>query len=235
METTITTELNHTYLIIEDKNLNDNEDYRTKMLTFNIFKSLCPLEVRTINSEKKLYLDVSGKESLFQRMNLRIADKYEIKMLFESIYEMEKEMQRFLIEESDIVFSPEMIFRNPTNGHYQFVCLPKTEASLENAGIKELTRFLLAHLQNSDELLTNTMYAISDMYETTSPSFKLVYEYFVFETTEKALEETKEIEEPVESYEPRCRYIPSFKEICAALAFLAGLSILTFDFYRSLL
>ena len=78
METNIISELNNTYLQVE--NIADivAEDYRYKMLMENSIKGIMPFEVRTINGEKSLFIDISGRENMNSRYAQRSIDRVEL-------------------------------------------------------------------------------------------------------------------------------------------------------------
>ncbi len=226
-------ELNHTYMVVSGEEIEKCEDFRYKMLSANVIKGLLPLEFRRINNEKRIYIDVTGKESLLNLMNVRRAGTEDIKELFDSIYLISGEMQRFLIGETDVIMRPEMIFKNLTTGDYEFICIPliEEENSL-NEGMKALMHFLLMHINENDESLVNTMYQINDMYETGKPKFSLVYEFFVEETR---VEEEEE-EAPVEKeYEEKkfSLYIPGLKEILALALCISGIVLVGVNLYLS--
>ncbi len=226
-------ELNHTYMVVSGEEIEKCEDFRYKMLSANVIKGLLPLEFRRINNEKRIYIDVTGKESLLNLMNVRRAGTEDIKELFDSIYLISGEMQRFLIGETDVIMRPEMIFKNLTTGDYEFICIPliEEENSL-NEGMKALMHFLLMHINENDESLVNTMYQINDMYETGKPKFSLVYEFFVEETR---VEEEEE-EAPVEKeYEEKkfSSYIPGLKEILALALCISGIVLVGVNLYLS--
>ena len=106
-------EINNTYMVIDGSEIETKEDYRHKMLQKNHIKNVIVPETRIINNESKIYIDISGKESLLNRLGTRPADRQEVRALFESIYCVIENASKYLISESDIVFRPEMIFKNP--------------------------------------------------------------------------------------------------------------------------
>lgn len=235
MKTRMIYELNNTYMVLMPDFLVKEEDYRYRMLAANEIKNILPLEIRTINSERNIFINVSGKESLLSKMNSRFWGRDEVRKLFESILMTTKDLSRYLIGEKDIVLRPELIFYNSSTDEYEFVCVPKDSSKKESeCEMLELFQFILSRLQKEDEIFVNTMYTICDMYAgENKPGFELVFEYFSEETRQNVQEEVAdEVIDETENVIPR--YIPSLKEICAYTMCAAGFILIFFNIYLSM-
>lgn len=229
-------EMSNTYVVLDTENYIKPEDYRYKMLTFNEIRNILPLEFRTINNEKKLFINISGKESLLSRMNSKVFERKDVEKLFESIILTTRDLSRYLIEEKELVFRPELIFYNSSFGEYEFVCIPR-DVTFENedVGMKELLQFILPRLQTEDEEFVNTMYTICDMYSgNVRPCFEQVFNFFLEETVQENTEEIAEVEDFEESGSSYPRYIPSLKEIGAYAMCVAGFLLIFFNIYLSM-
>ena len=230
-------EMNKTYMVVSGDEIYKTEDFRYKMLSSNDIKGILPLQVRSINNEKRLYIDVTGKESILNYFNCHMATREEIKKLFEAIYVISDGIARFLIRETDVILRPEMIFRNLATGEYEFVCIPlkEDESGNKNEGMKALLQFLMMHLDNTNASLVNAIYTISDMYEKGNPKFSLCYEYFTEETHEEPKEEVTNEEEVItEITTPRKKvYVPSKKEIMAATFVVVGILLIGYYIFLS--
>lgn len=223
------------HIIIRGYTPSEKSGYKIKMLSENEIKGILPAETRQINGEKQIYIDITGRESLSRYLGSRLADACEIEKLFEAIYHISLEAERFLIEEEDLRLNPDMIFKNHVTGDFEFICLPADkESNLENSGMKHLIRCLLMHLDNSNERLVKVMYSISQMYECSSPKCRVAYEYFCEEAYEKETVTEQEEELQEDNTEPDI-YIPSFKELLAGFMCLAGAILLGINLYIRLL
>jgi len=232
-------EINHTYMELSESGISDNEDYRHKMLEKNSIRNVLTPESRMIDNEKKLYLDVSGKESLFSRFSSRLADRQEVKALMESIYLIVENTSKYLIGEKDIVFRPELIFRNPVTKEYEFLIMPFAAGSTEDVGMQELLQFIMAHLDNSDEKLVNAVYGMHEMYQSGLTSFGVAFEFFMNEIREAIITE-EPVKEAEDGYMETIlldvpRYVPGLREIASLAMCLAGISILGVNLYMSML
>jgi len=229
-------EMNHTYIVVSGEEIEQTENYRYRMLSANNIPCILPLEIRIINNEKRIFVEITGKESILNLYSTRSADRSDIKKLFEAIFEISNLMAKYLIEETDIIVSPEMIYKNLLTGEYEFICIPLIgESSKENGGMKSLLHFLILHLDNNDEQLVTALYTINEMYETGKAKFSLAYEYFIEETMEEDIVEEPETYEEIVEKEKRNIYIPTLKEIFATSMCILGILLIGYSFYSSLL
>lgn len=236
MKIRVSYEMSNTYIVLDTENYIKPDDYRYKMLEFNEIRNVLPLEFRSINNEKGLFINISGKESLLSKMNSKFFEKKDVEKLFESILLTSRDLSRYLIEEKELVLRPELIFYNSTSDEYEFICIPR-EASAENedAEMKELLQFILSRLQTEDEVFVNAMYTICDMYSgSIRPGFEQVFNYFLEETLQVSSQEIPEEEEIEEMGSSYPRYIPSFKEIGAYAMCAAGFLLIFFNIYLSM-
>lgn len=237
MTTQMIYELTKTYMIVSGEEIDRTENFRYKMLAANNIKGILPLEIRMINNEKKIYIDVTGKECLLNFLNCRMANREEIRKLFEAIFLISEEVSKFLIGETDVIMRPEMIFKNLITGDYEFICIPLVEEGLHiNEGMKSLIHFLMSHIDNKDEKLVESIYTISDLYESSKPKFTMIYDYFTENTREIDMveeeQENKENEEIVKIH--HSVYMPSLKEIAALVMCVVGLVLLGYNLYLSM-
>lgn len=230
-------ELNHTYMSVSGEEIENFEDYRFRMLEMNEIKELLPLEIRSINNEKRIYVEVTGKENALNYFNCKLANREEVKKLFDAIYMISEYMGRFLIYESDIILRPEMIYRDIETGNYEFVCIPLKEDEHENEGMKALVQFLMMHLDNSDDKLVMGVYSVNDMYLASTPKFETAYDVFTRMTKDEIVIEPEPEEEIVceEIIERKKRfglYFPTLKELGAFALCLLGIVLLGYNLYR---
>lgn len=236
MQSELKYELNNTYIVISGEEASDPCDFRYKMLEANHIRNILPMEIRTINNERKIYVDVTGKESVFHYFGTRVANRNEIRKLFEAVFVELNDVERYLINESDIVLRPEMIFRNLHTGEYEFLCIPTEEKQGKNEGMISLMRFLLTKLDGDDEKLVDAMYGIHDMFSQGNPKFEMAYDYFAEELHEEEMPEQKiSEEEPEDNDDTRAFYIPSVKEIGVLLLCVSGFVVMGYGLYLSML
>lgn len=230
-------ELNKTYLEIFQNEEADVEGFRYKMLSSNDFNGIIMPKFRYVNGERRIYIDISGKETLRDKYSGRTLGKEDICSLFEAVYQVSEELSRHLIRETDLWLNPEDIYFNPMSGKYEFICVPDDEdAGAINEGMRSLLQFIAMNMDTKDEKMVTSVYTICDMYSMTNPNFALSYEYF--------LEQNRCNEIIVEEAEPQIqeelkkggtRYVPTFKEASAAIMCVTGILLIGANIYLSLI
>lgn len=237
MKSKIEYEMNKAFLKVMGEELESKEDYRTKMLENNEILGLIMPVNRTIDGEKISYYDVTDKESLFNYMIKRIADKEEIENLFRSIYRISKNLKEILIDEDNLLLDPELIFRNMRTGEYEFICVPKREG-YEKEDTKKLLQFIMTRIDNTDEVLVETVFDLYNKSETSILKISVIYEQFslAFKSDEIVCEE-EEFEQIEEEKAKKRRkiYIPSWEEIGAYGLCILGIILIGVNLYRSFL
>ncbi|MCR4960134.1 MAG: DUF6382 domain-containing protein [Lachnospiraceae bacterium] len=227
----IINELNRTYMTLPADTAG-YDDYRYRMLTDNAIEGILPVEIRTINGERRFYYDISEKENLIRTVSVKDIDFEELEKLTRSMMMVSSKLREYLLEESCIVFEPDLIFRDTKSGRYEFICVPGKDEEEKREDIKRLLQTVISHVAPSDERAVEAAYEIYEMAEAGPVLSRSLYE----RVAEKMKREATYIYEPVEEeddlpeeeYEdierPVYRYRPSFREwlgiACAAMGFI---------------
>lgn len=227
--------MNKAHLFVSGDEFESENDYRARMLENNEIKNLIKQESKVIDGAHEFYYDVTDRESLFNYMIKRIADREDLRTLFRSIWRLSESLKELLIDEENIALDPELIFRNMRTGEYEFICIPRKNG--ENEDIKKLLQFIMTRIDNSDEQLVDTIFDIYNRVETSVVKYSIIYE-----TIQKALQteeiislEAEVIEEEASTEEKRRFYIPSPIEVCAYMLCLLGIAIIGVNLYRTFL
>lgn len=248
-------ELNHNYLIISGDFAEKSDDFRYRMLLSNCIDGIIPMQIRVINGKRELYFDVTDKESLSDYYEIKQAEREDVQDLFRQILKVSTGIERFLIDEGNLIMRPEMIYRNLKDGSYEFICVPKDREEGENEPARDLLRFLMGKINTSDEVLTECVFGMYDMTSFGNVNFSTLYETLTGElrgvqisdvNAEKTVVRDPVVEtvnEPLkemhgDSVEPRSKfpvYIPSFKECGAVFMCLLGLFLIGTNIYMSIL
>ncbi len=239
-------ELNHNYLIISGDFAEKSDDFRYRMLLSNCIDGIIPMQIRVINGKRELYFDVTDKESLSDYYEIKQAEREDVQDLFRQILKVSTGIERFLIDEGNLIMRPEMIYRNLKDGSYEFICVPKDREEGENEPARDLLRFLMGKINTSDEVLTECVFGMYDMTSFGNVNFSTLYETLTGElrgvqisdvNAEKSVLQEPECDPVTESFKestgevPELRrkhpvYIPSLKEFGAAFMCLLGLFLI---------
>lgn len=251
VQTKMVYELNHTYLVFPCPDQEEGSDYRIKVLENNRINGTVPGKNRTINGEKYVYFDITGKESLLDCYNSGKVSGEDLLKLFGSIYRISEELSRYLMEEDNVILSPEYVFKNLSTDTFEFICFPvaaKKMKEYKHENITNLLQFMMMHLDENDEKLLTAVYGIYDMVEKSNTGYKTIYESLISclsketeETEEAAALKEPETEEPFEMEEKAKNkffddvYIPSFIELGAVMMCLTGLAMVGYRIYLTFL
>ncbi len=228
-------ELNHDYLILSEDFIKKTEDFRFRMLLSNCIDGVIPLQTRTLNGKKEVFFDVTEKEPISESFSGRKIGRAEIKELFGEILKVSVGIERFLIDEGNLIMRPEMIYRNLKDGCFEFVCVPdfSEDGSGKNESLVELMRFITERIDTGDEVLTECVYGLFDMVVLNNVSAATIYEVLTSELREiKIVEESNDLlaekeEKVMEKKEKKTRrYVPTWKELGAVAMCLTGLALL---------
>ncbi|MBP5152899.1 MAG: hypothetical protein ILP13_08315, partial [Lachnospiraceae bacterium] len=214
-------ELNHTYLIITGSSIEKTDDFRYRMLLSNCMEGVIPMQIRVINGEREIYFDITEREPAAEFYKSRQAGRDDIKSLLEAVFRVSSNIEKFLIDEGNLIMRPELIYRNVKTGGFEFICFPGNDLKdgEKEEPAKELMRFLTGCVDTSDELLTECIYGLYDLAAFKNVKFATLYENSMGEMKETKLSEEPPEEERPENWESvlppekaRKIYIPSLKE-----------------------
>ncbi|MCR5310276.1 MAG: DUF6382 domain-containing protein [Lachnospiraceae bacterium] len=237
-------ELNHTYLIITGDCIEKTDDFRYRMLLSNCMEGVIPMQIRVINGEREVYFDITEREPVAEYYKGRPAGRDDIRLLLEAVFRVSSNIEKFLIDEGNLIMRPELIYRNVKSGGFEFICFPdnEREGGIKEEPAKELMRFLTGCVDTGDELLTECIYGLYDMAAFKNVNFATLYETYMGEMKETKLTKESPEEEQQENWESvlppekgRKIYIPSLKEWGAALLGVTGMALIGLNLYSSFL
>ncbi|MBR1851823.1 MAG: FHA domain-containing protein [Lachnospiraceae bacterium] len=156
----------------------DDRRYQYCILTRGGIKGLLPCSLRYINGETYLYYDITSKQNMAQLCSRQLLDRKWVQSFFRSLRLAQQELDRFLLEDKNILVYPEHIFQDVGNKNFYFLYLPYSE---EENGMRQFVEFLLEHMDYEDERLVECVYS---MYEQMEKSGEAYLQKKVFEDVE---------------------------------------------------
>lgn len=154
-------EKNYMVLRCEDKNYTQSYAYR--ILSLGKVKGILKSTVQYINDEIYLYVDISSRKTMEQIYQNRKMSYEEIRNLFLQMDSITRELSQYFIEETGLLFSPQYLFYDFSKGSYSGLYFPAYK--YERGTYEELMEFLLDHMDESDEQLTENIYEIYETVE----------------------------------------------------------------------
>lgn len=149
----------HNYLIIKCKEEKGIGSYQRKMITSNTIKGLLICQERHINGDTLLYYEITSKQSLesiyaSKSVNLEVLQDFFLQLKL--VYDI---LQKYLLNESSLVLSPEYIYRDMESGDFFFLYYPEEE----NNTFIHLMDFFAEKVSEEDTEAVETVYKIADL------------------------------------------------------------------------
>ncbi|MBO5144726.1 MAG: FHA domain-containing protein [Lachnospiraceae bacterium] len=147
--------MNHNYLILSTcdyfgKKDAGCRDYRTKMLLENQIPGLLPVTHRQINGESRYYYEINSLQSLDRLYDKNGLGYDALRRLLFGCVSLFDRLEEYLLDGSQIIIKPELIYMNVDKMEPYFVCYPEYEGDVR-LGFMEFIDMLLTRLDHTDE------------------------------------------------------------------------------------
>jgi len=191
-EVIVRSEFDHSYLLIENYNLESG--YKWKMLTQNKIPGLLECKVRYIEDKSYYSYEITSKKSLEQEY----ADK---KMHFDDLvdlfYGIHRNMCRsneYLLENKDFWLYPQYIFKDLETEELFCLCYPQKEQKngTKQEQYRALADFILDKIDHKDEHAVNIAYHFYKLSKEEFFSFETFVNFLEKETLMVKAEERRE-------------------------------------------
>ncbi|GMQ63015.1 DUF6382 domain-containing protein [Vallitalea maricola] len=115
MNTNITYERDaiNSYLVIKADDDIHVEDYEVEMLERNSIDSFLDLNIRTLNTEKKLYYNITSKQKLTEVLERKKLTSSDLNNFFANLIGIIKDCEKYYLNSNKILLQPDMIYINP--------------------------------------------------------------------------------------------------------------------------
>ena len=157
LETEFIKSLQSNYARIHLAEKPDDRRYQYCILTRGGIKGLLGCSLRYINGQAYLYYDITSKQNTAQLYEKQLIDRRWVLSFFRSLQQVRQELRRFLLDEKNILVSPEYVFQDVSNRNHYFLYLPY---STEENGMFSFVDFVIEHMDYEDEQLVECMYGI---------------------------------------------------------------------------
>lgn len=147
--------MNHNYMVLSKCDFfgKDNDkcsDFRTKMLLENRIPGLLPVTHRLVNGESRYYYEINSLQSL-DRLYDKNGMRYdELKSLLSGCVSLFDRLEEYLLDGTQIIMKPELIYVNVEKMEPHFVCYPDYEGDVRLA-FTEFIDELLTKIDHTDE------------------------------------------------------------------------------------
>lgn len=170
---------NYERIMLED--CVDDKRYQYCILCRGGIKYLLPCSLRYINGETFLYYDISSTQNIKQLFSEKHIQREWMKQFFWSMQRMRIELNRFLLDEKNIIWSPEHIFQDLEKNDFLYLYMPYYGQEGHNEeGFEKLLDFWVEKIDYEDEALVEFIYHAYEKYHNAGPEYlvKQIFEDF---------------------------------------------------------
>ena len=202
--------------------------YQYCILSRGGIRYLLPCSLRYIDGNAYLYYDISSTQNMTQLFAEKSIKRDWVKDFLWGIKQLRQELDRFLLEEKNIIWMPEQIFQDLEKNDFSFLYIPYYEGE---DGLESLMDYLVEHVDYTDDALVEFIYTAYEQVRSLGVEYfhKQIHEDFLrLETSEeepkpesaipmpKAVEQSSvlnlEEELPLEEKEPEKKGVKFFWE-----------------------
>lgn len=148
MEVEFKREMNRNYMVLKPEPTGRGK-HTIRMLTENQVPGLLPFHEKKINGDCRYYYDITSRQPLERILEYRKLSGVEIKQLIADMLFVLKEMERFLLDESQICLKPDMIYVEPDSFHCCLCVVPGKNGCFSEK-FCALSQYLLDHIDHND-------------------------------------------------------------------------------------
>ncbi len=170
--------------ILLDQKPEENR-YQYCILNRGGIRGLLPCSLRYINGMAYLYYDISSRQNVAQMFGTRCVTREWMKDFLWSMQQIQRELNRFLLDSRHILWYPEQIFQDLESNVFSFLYFPYYEG---DCGFMSLLDFLVEHIDYQDEGLADCVF---HMYEQMEQNGDVYLQEKIFEDG-KALQEKRQ-------------------------------------------
>ena len=157
MEAKFYKDYKHNYMVLRCGQAVFLDTYSYKMLSMGKVQGLLRCSARYMNNEAYLYYEIGSAISLHQMYQHKKMGYEQIKGLLSDVEEIQAQLNKFFMEERDLVLQPEFLYYDFTLHKYRGVYYPEGEGTTEGY-YEPLLDFLLEHVDTDKQPLTDAVY-----------------------------------------------------------------------------
>lgn len=145
-------DMNRNYMILMQL---PQADYQLKMMSTNHIKGLLPAHTSVFNGVEEIYYDISSRQPITRLYAKKELKQEDIRAILRSANDLLEEIKRFLLDGSNVLFSPEFCYCNPENGNTEWVFYPGNQ---KDCNFMELAEFFIERVDHTDSKAVDMAY-----------------------------------------------------------------------------
>ncbi len=145
-------DMNRNYMILLQLS---QSDYQLKMMSTNQIKGLLPAHTSAFNGVEEIYYDISSRQPVTRLYAKKELKQDDMRVILRSANDLLEEIKRFLLDGSNVLFSPEFCYCNPESGKTEWVFYPGNH---KECSFMELAEFFIERVDHSDSKAVDMAY-----------------------------------------------------------------------------
>lgn len=141
-------EMNRNYMVIHPEP-GGGDKYTIRMLSGNQVPGLLLFHEKWINGDNWYYYDITSRQPLGRILDCRNLKVSELKIFLESLIFAFRQIERFLLDESQICLEPDLIYTEPETFRCALTLIPGQYGDFTKA-FRNLSQYLLDHVNQND-------------------------------------------------------------------------------------
>lgn len=164
---------NYVRILLDEKPEEDR--YQYCILNRGGIRGLLPCSLRYINGSAYLYYDITSKQAMAQLFLNKNITRDWMKDFMWSMQQLRQELGRFLLDDHNVLWSPEQVYQDLETNVFSFLYIPYYEGE---RNFDRLLEFWVEHIDYDDEVLVDCVY---HMYEQLDRSGEVYLQSQIFQ------------------------------------------------------
>jgi len=205
------------YMVISDDKAAHGYEYA--MLTKNKMKGLLPVKISNADAYTQYWYDISGRQTLEDRMKIRKGGSGLLKKLMAALAETLDEASEFLLCEDGICLSAEQIFIDAKETQVLFCYRPFQKEPFAEA-LGSFMEYFISHMQHDNRTDTQKCYAVYEKCQQKNITIDELLQILFEEEKEEYFEKEEEPEMKPVKHEAKEKYHlqrPQYRKLLACL------------------
>ena len=148
MEVEYKREMNRNYMVLRPEP-GHVDRYTIRMISGNQIGGLLPFREKWMNGENQYYYDITSKQPMERILEFRRLNGEELYDFWTGFLNAMGQMERFLLDESQICLDPEYIYVDPESFQCALLIIPGKYMEFTE-GFRRLCQYLLDHVNQND-------------------------------------------------------------------------------------
>ncbi len=161
LETEYIRNLNCNYARVRLEEKPRENRYQYCILNRGGIRFLLPCSLRYIDGDAFLYYDISSTQNIVQLFEGKVIGREWMRDFLWGMERMEQELARYLLEDRNIIWSPQHIYQDLEKNDFFFMYVPYCA---KDSGFKSLLDFWVDRVDYEDEALVEFVYGLYEQY-----------------------------------------------------------------------